>query len=67
MWGGTLKASLDHVEGMDCQSGDGAGGEAGDGFNERGREALMVGGHREGKVGSCCGVRERRVDDRIEA
>jgi hypothetical protein len=38
----TLKTGLDHVQRVHSERGDGAGGEAGDGLDQRGGEARMV-------------------------
>lgn len=38
----TLQAGLDYVERVDGERGDGAGGQAGDSLDQRGREARMV-------------------------
>jgi hypothetical protein len=50
MEGQTLQAGLDHVERVDGERGDGAGGQAGDGLDQRGREARMVFVHKGGGV-----------------
>ena len=49
--GGTLQARLDHVKGMDGECGDCAGGEAGNGLDQRGGEARMVVSHKGGSNG----------------
>jgi hypothetical protein len=70
MDGQTLQAGLDHVERVDGERGDGAGGQAGDGLDQRGREGRMVFVHKGGGVVdflmAWCLRRESRNDD-VEA
>ena len=46
----TLKAGLDHIQWMNGERGDGAGGQAGNGLDQRGGEARMVFVHKGGRV-----------------
>jgi len=48
--GGTLKPGFDHVQRMDGEGGSCASCEAGNGLDQRGREARMVVVH-EGVIG----------------
>jgi hypothetical protein len=46
----TLETGLDHIEGMDGESGYRAGREAGNGLDQRGGEARMVFVHKVRRV-----------------
>lgn len=60
--GSTLETGLDYVERMDGECGYCAGGEAGDGLDQRGRQARMVFIHiMRAMVWSCCGVEGKRL------